>query len=79
MIELPIRTCKECGEKFRAKREDQVFCRPQHRQKWHRRQQVRGGRAVELLIAWRKSRGGKKGALGEIARMVDEWIKEDRE
>ncbi len=78
MIELPIGKCKECGEKFRQKRNDQRFCTAEHRQKWHRRSQVRGGAAIEKLIAWRVSRGAKKGALGEIAHMVDQWITEDR-
>ncbi len=78
MIELPTGTCKECGVEFRMKREDQKFCSSVHRAKWHRRQQARGGPAVELLIAWRVSRGSKKGVLAEIARIVDKWIKEDR-
>ena len=78
MIELPIGTCKECGTEFRQKRGDQKFCSPRHRQKWHRRAQVRGGAAVEKLIAWRVTRGGAKGALGDIAHMVDQWIRDDK-
>ena len=77
MIELPIASCKQCGTQFRQKREDQKFCSPAHRQKWHRKQQSRGGPAVELLISWRETRGGKKGVLADLARMVDGWIKED--
>ena len=79
MKELPVRTCKEptCRDEFRAKRNDQIFCQSGCRQKWHRRVEVRGGQAVEMLIDWRKTRGAKKGALGEIAHMVDGWIKED--
>lgn len=78
MIELPIGVCAQCGIEFRQKREDQRFCCKPHRQKWHRKQQVRGGPAAELLIVWRKSRGRKNGVLAEIARMVDKWIMEDR-
>ncbi len=78
MIELPVGKCKECGVDFRMKREDQKFCDPAHRQKWHRRAQARGGAAIEKLIAWRVTRRSKKGALGEISRMVDQWITEDR-
>jgi len=77
MKDLPIKQCKECHEDFRQKRNDQKFCDAWCRQKWHRRVELRGGKAVELLISWRVSRG-KKGILGEIAAMVDEWIKEDR-
>ncbi len=77
MKELPIRSCKECGEDFRQKRADQVFCSMACRHKYHRRAQVRGGRAVELLLQWRKTRG-KKGLLTDLAAMVDGWIKEDR-
>jgi hypothetical protein len=71
-------TCKECKDEFRQSRKDQIFCCSQCRQKWWRRVELRGGQAVEKLIAWRVSRGSKKGALGEIAAMVDGWIKEDR-
>lgn len=78
MIELPIGKCAQCKIQFRQKREDQRFCSKPHRQAWHRKQQARGGPAVELLIAWRASRGKKAGVLAEIARMVDKWIKEDR-
>lgn len=78
MKELPIKTCKECGCEFRQGRRDQIFCTSSCRQKWHRRIELRGGAAVEKLIDWRKTRGSKKGALGEIAAMVDAWIMEDR-
>lgn len=77
MKDLPITPCKECAEDFRQKRNDQKFCGAECRQKWHRRVELRGGKAVELLIAWRVSRG-KKGILGKIAAMVDTWVKEDR-
>ncbi len=78
MIELPIRTCKFDGVEFRAKRHDQSFCREKCRKMYHRRKEIRGARAVELLIAWRVTRGAKKGILGEIAAEVDTWIKEDK-
>lgn len=78
MIELPVRKCRLCGGDFRQKRADQVFCKPAHRKTFHRRAELRGAKAVELLIAWRMTRGGKKGILGEIAAVVDGWIKEDR-
>jgi len=77
--ELPVRKCRFCGDEFRAKRHDQVFCGKAHRQAFHRRAELRGATAVELLIAWRVTRGGKKGILGEIAAVVDGWIKEDRD
>jgi len=77
--DLPIRKCRFCGDEFRVKRQDQVFCSRQHRQAFHRRAEIRGAQATELLIAWRVTRGGKKGILGEIAAVVDGWIKEDRE
>lgn len=77
--ELPVCVCRECGNGFRQKRRDQVFCRPACNRKFYRRREIRGATAVEQLIAWRKTRGAKKGALTEIAAMVDEWIREDRE
>jgi len=77
MKELPVRNCRMCGDDFRQKRIDQTFCQPSCRQKYHRRIELRGGKAVELLIKWRKTRG-KKGLLSDIAAMVDEWIKEDK-
>ncbi len=77
MKELPVRVCKECKEEFRQARRDQIFCQGRCRQKWHRRVELRGGAAVEMLIVWRKSRG-KKGALSDITHMVDQWIKEDK-
>lgn len=76
--ELPVRKCRFCGDEFRAKRIDQVFCTGKHRQAFHRRAELRGAKAVEMLIAWRVTRGSKKGILGEIANIVDEWVKEDR-
>jgi len=78
MKELPIKVCKECKVEFRQGRSDQIFCEGSCRQKYHRRIELRGGAVVEKLIAWRQSRGSKKGALGEIAHMVDQWIKEDK-
>lgn len=78
MKELPVKVCKECGDAFRQKRTDQIFCQSACRKMWHRRTELRGGAAVEKLIEWRITRGSKKGILGEIAAMVDGWIKEDR-
>lgn len=78
MKELPIKECKFCGDRFRQKRHDQVFCGRRCRQTFHRRAEVRGGKAVALLIEWRRTRGGKKGILADIAHMVDGWISEDR-
>jgi len=76
--ELPIAACRLCGEEFRQKRNDQRFCETACRKKYHRNIEQRGGRAVEMLIEWRNSRGSKKGALTKIAALVDSWIREDR-
>ena len=76
--ELGTTDCRFCGDEFRKARLDQVFCSKKCRQAFHRRAELRGGKAVALLIEWRVTRGGKKGILGDIAAVVDEWIKEDR-
>jgi hypothetical protein len=79
MKDLPIKVCRLCSGDFRQKRHDQVFCGRRCRQTFHRRNEVRGATAVQLLIEWRKSRGAsKKASLSDIAHMVDGWIAEDR-
>ena len=78
--DLPLRVCDECGRTFRAWRADMRFCpgRRACRRRWWNRNEQRATAAYQLLIAWRSSRGAAKGALTEIARMVDGWIAEDR-
>lgn len=77
--ELPVCACRECAELFRQKRRDQVFCCNACNRKFYRRKEIRGAKAVEKLIEWRKTRGGRKGVLTELAEITDGWIREDRE
>lgn len=69
-------SCKECGEAFLPRRNDQVFCQPDCRHAWHNRAKSRAATAYEILIKWRKTRGI---GLGELSAVVDEWLREDRE
>lgn len=77
ILELPVKNCKECGRRYRAKRCDQKFCTPDCKKKWFRRAQTRGAQAYDMLLTWRKTRGGKKGILSAIALVVDGWIADD--
>lgn len=73
--------CAECGAAFQAWRADQRFCpRSACKRNYWRRAEVRGAQAYEALVKWRLSRGqgtGKR-SISDLARIVDDWIDEDR-
>lgn len=77
--ELPVMECPECHGTFRQKRKDQIFCQHTCNRRFYARKGRRGAKAVDMLKEWRETRGSKKGVLGDIAHMVDGWIRDDKE
>lgn len=77
-VDYQPRRCKECGRVFKPIRVDQEFDTPECRKIWHKKASRRGGQAYQALMLWRKSRGRKKGLLGDVTALVDRWIDEDR-
>lgn len=39
---------------------------------------TRGAQAYPLLLEWRRTRGKRKGLLGDLANLVDLWIEQDK-
>lgn len=77
-IEVNAKRCKECGRAYAPVRSDQVFCQTTCRVAHHRRDGERGKQILPILYEWRKTRG-KGQSLTGATRMLDEWLKEDRE
>jgi hypothetical protein len=71
-----LRYCKECGEGFYPRRDDQDFHNRTCRQKWHARRQKRGMELIDFALEWRGKR--LKGGFTKFCQMVDEWLREDR-
>lgn len=55
------------------------FCSKRCTRAWWSMARRRGGQVYRDLIEWRTTRGKKKGAIANIAHVVDGWIKEDKE
>lgn len=73
------RACHLCGAPFKSRRADAHFCPgTDHRKQFHGRVQERSREAYPVLIAWRL-RPRRAGAWAELTRMVDRWLREDRE
>lgn len=70
--------CLNCGAPVIATRSNRRYCDDDCKRQFHRRNEIRGGKLMPRLTAWRKSRG-KNGGLSEICAMLDDWDKEDRE
>lgn len=71
------KTCPECGTKHHKKGR---FCCDSCRMDAAVRERRRGTQAVKLMQAWRKGRhvkGGSAGYLSEMARLADDWNRED--
>lgn len=67
-----------CCKRFEIKRGTARFCSTLCRRTYQHRTLARGALAYELVYAWRKTRGSKKGSLGDIGNLVDRWVREDR-
>jgi hypothetical protein len=74
----PPRKCKLCGGDYQPHRADQGYCCAEHRIAYNALASRRGLQVYDALIRWRKSRGKKKGLLGDITHIIDGWIDEDR-
>lgn len=77
-----VQRCPFCAELFEMRNYEQKFCCDDHKQAWWRRARVRGGQVYDLLVTWRKNRktkGGKRGQISDIAHIVDQWLMDDRE
>ena len=77
--DTPERACRFCGGSLAGRDFRSEFCSPTHKDLWWRKARTRGGQAYSLLMEWRSTRGKRKGLLGDLAWMVDQWIAEDRE
>lgn len=76
-----MRTCCECGLKFRAGHPGAQFCTPAHKLAFHNRQKGRSA-AIMYAMAYRQKRGAKgTGAesFKELCRLLDLYNAEDRE
>jgi hypothetical protein len=74
---LPARRrCSECGKEFWAIRHDQRFCRPKCRRAFWSWRESQGGRAIELLIRWRRDR--RPGSIAELAAFADDLLHHER-
>ena len=71
--------CRECGDPSETHRHDKRFCSRLCHDRFKARKARRAAKVYDLLIKWRVTRGARKGTLGEIAHVVDGWIKEDME
>ncbi len=59
-------------------RANRRFCNKNCKARWHRRNEIRGAKIVPRLIKWRQGYG-RRGGLGEITAIVDDWITDDKE
>ena len=71
--------CRHCGGSLKALRPGADFCSVACRSSWWVTARNRGGQAYALLLDWRLTRGTKKRVLGDLAHLVDGWIRQDRE
>lgn len=75
-------TCRHCGGPLKRQgatgRIQTDFCSKRCTTAWWSMARRRGGQVYKELIDWRTSRGKKKGALANIAHIVDGWIAEDK-
>lgn len=81
----PISRCAECGELFRARQYNQLFCRPAHRRAYNNRWLARGLVLAPLYCAARATRGGSRGdkatgakARADAERLAQRWKEEDQ-
>lgn len=74
------RHCTECGQPFKVKRFDQVFCSGACRFADHNRAMQRGREAYRAMYHWRLGQGkGQRGSLiGTISNMAKLWVEEDK-
>jgi hypothetical protein len=78
MTGLPCRRhCRECRKEFWAIRHEQVFCKSACRRAWHSWRESRGGRAIELLVRWRRDR--RRGSLAALTAFADELLRDYRD
>lgn len=80
--QAPKRYCAECKAVFQPRRATiDLFCCAEHRRLNHNREYLRGRSAYRALYHWRKGRGqgDAKGLFQELCRIVDEWVREDKE
>jgi hypothetical protein len=72
-------TCRECGERFEAKRSTREFCRAACRQAFHNRAASRGAELYHLFMAARFDRGSATaaGAWSTMCRLASIFRAED--
>ena len=74
---LPMRYCGECGNPYWPTRQDQDFCGTACRQNFHKRRYQRGAELYDFAMDWRGKR--RKGGFTEFCRIVDEWLRDERD
>lgn len=79
------KTCPECAQPFTTARADQTFCTPAHKAAFNNRNSARGRAGLtQAVLAWRAARnraddgGVGKAAFGELCRLADEMLREDK-
>ena len=75
------RTCKECGQNFRATRKAARFCSPACRTSFLNRRAMRGSILYDLYMAhrWERDEAKRLGVLKAMNRLASDWRREDRE
>jgi len=74
---LGVRFCRECGLPFHPTRVDQDFCATKCRQTLHHRRSMRGVALYDFAMEWRGKR--LKGGFTELCRIIDEWLRDERD
>jgi predicted nucleic acid-binding Zn ribbon protein len=72
----PVDFCKECGNPYYPRREDQEFCGGTCRSKFHKRRQQRGTELYDFAMDWRGKR--RKGGFTALCQMLDDWLRDNR-
>lgn len=75
--EYGVRVCLECNAPFWPRRADATYCCNECKTKGYNLEVSRARSVYRILYHWRN--GSLSGAFTEISRMVDGWIREDRE
>lgn len=72
----PVSFCRECGSPYYPRRDDQEYCAPTCRSKFHKRRYERGAQLYDFAMDWRGKR--RKGGFTALCQMVDEWLRDER-
>lgn len=71
--------CKECGGGFRTMRFDAVYCGPACRELVKVRERSRAVELYQAAMQWRRDRGRGHDEYGDLTKLLDRWLSDDRE